>query len=100
MVVQRVLFRCGGRAIYIDGNSLQFRDEPVEHWFLAHFLPDGAAASAFADRLASLAAVSSYAALALPQLLERPGRHDELRSEERRVGKECVRTCRSRREPI
>src|SRR3546814_457974 len=78
MVVQRVLFRCGGRAMYIDGNSLHFRDEPVEHWFLEHFLPDGAAASAFADRLASLAAVSSYAALALPQLLERAGRHDEL----------------------
>src|SRR3546814_20367617 len=78
MVVQRVLFRCGGRAMYIDGNSLHFRDEPVEHWFLEHFLPDGAAASAFADRLASLAAVSSYAALALTQLLERAGRHDEL----------------------
>src|SRR3546814_1339008 len=92
MEFRRVLFRSprnrahqvrcpSGRAIYIDGNSLQFRDEPVEHWFLEHFLPDGAAASAFADRLASLAAVSSYAALALPQLLERAGRSEEHTSE-------------------
>src|SRR3546814_13372757 len=29
----------------------------------------------------------------------KPGTEDPLRSEERRVGKECVRTCRSRRVP-
>src|SRR3546814_20880589 len=33
------------------------------------------------------------------ELVERPGVEQELRSEERRVGKECVRTCRSRWSP-
>src|SRR3546814_17325026 len=33
-------------------------------------------------------------------LFDREERYDKLRSEERRVGKECVRTCRSRWSPF
>jgi hypothetical protein len=68
----------GGRPLLLSGASLQFRDEPVEEWFIKRFMPDASSASTFADRIASIAERDSYAALALPQLLERSGRHEEL----------------------
>lgn len=68
----------GGRPLMLRGDAVQFRDEPGETWFIERFAPDKAAASAFADRLAPLAASDAYAALALPQLMLGAGRHGAL----------------------
>lgn len=68
----------GGRPILLSKDAIQFRDEPVEHWFTARFMPGREQASQFADRIARISERSSYAALAMPQLLEQAGRHAEL----------------------
>lgn len=68
----------GGRPILLSKEAIQFRDEPVEHWFTARFMPSREQASQFADRIARISERSSYAALAMPQLLEQAGRHAEL----------------------
>lgn len=68
----------GGRPLMLREDALQFRDEPVEKWFNDRFVPDAEAAGVFVDRLAPLAAVDAYAALSLPQLMLRAGRHDAL----------------------
>lgn len=68
----------GGRPILLSKDAIQFRDEPVEHWFTAQFMPSCEQASQFADRIARISERSSYTALAMPQLLERAGRHAEL----------------------
>lgn len=68
----------GGRPILLSNDAIQFRDEPVEHWFTERFMPSREQASQFADRIARISERSSYAALAMPQLLEQAGRHAEL----------------------
>jgi hypothetical protein len=68
----------GGRPILLSKDAIQFRDEPVEDWFTARFMPSREQASQFADRIARISERSSYAALAMPQLLEQAGRHAEL----------------------
>lgn len=68
----------GGRPLMLREGALQFRDEPVEKWFNDRFVADEAAAGLFVDRLAPIAEKDAYAALALPQLMLRAGRHAAL----------------------
>lgn len=68
----------GGRPLMLREGALQFRDEPVEKWFNDRFVADEAAAGRFVDRLAPIAEKDAYAALALPQLMLRAGRHASL----------------------
>ncbi|KQM62615.1 MULTISPECIES: hypothetical protein [unclassified Sphingomonas] len=68
----------GGRPLMLREDALQFRDEPVEKWFIDNFVPDSEAAGRFVDRLAPLALSDAYAALSLPQLMLQAGRHSAL----------------------
>jgi hypothetical protein len=58
-----------GRPLLIDGESVQFRDEPTETWFRKNHRPTGEALTAFLRRLRPLAERHAYAAASLPQLL-------------------------------
>lgn len=63
-----------GRPLLIDGDTLQFRDEPTETWFRTHHRPSTQAAlTAFIDRLMPLADNDAYVAASLPQLLWEAG---------------------------
>ncbi|HEX8214767.1 MAG TPA: hypothetical protein VF582_04760 [Allosphingosinicella sp.] len=68
----------GGRPLLVHGAAVQFRDEPVEHWFQTRFAPSPEEARAFAARLEPLARTDGYAAMALPGLLHAAGRYEEL----------------------
>lgn len=61
----------GGRPLMLREDTIQFRDEPVEKWFIDNFVPDAEAAGRFTERLAPLAISDAYAALSLPQLMLR-----------------------------
>jgi len=67
-----------GRPLFVKESGLHFMDEPAETWFNETFKPDAAALDAFLSKLKPLAAISSYVAAALPQLLLSAGRMDEL----------------------
>lgn len=67
-----------GHPLLVDGQTLQFRDEPTETWFHDRFRPTGAALTEFIDRLLPLAAGEPYAAACLPQLLWDAGQVDTL----------------------
>ncbi|ONM42921.1 hypothetical protein BXT89_15375 [Halopseudomonas pachastrellae] len=67
-----------GRPLFVKDSGLHFMDEPAETWFNETFKPDAASLDAFLAKLKPLAATSSYAAAALPQLLLSAGRMDEL----------------------
>lgn len=67
-----------GRPIFVKDSGLHFTDEPAETWFNETFKPDAATLDVFISKLKPLAATSSYAAAALPQLLLSAGRMDEL----------------------
>ncbi|MEV4123163.1 hypothetical protein [Micromonospora sp. NPDC049645] len=58
-----------GRPLLIEGDSVQFRDEPTETWFRKNHRPTGPALAAFLMRLRPLADRHGYAAASLPQLL-------------------------------
>ena len=67
-----------GQAVVINGDLLQFRDEPTETWFQEHFKPDNEALRDFIALLRPQAISSSYVAATLPHLLMRAGQLDEL----------------------
>lgn len=67
-----------GRPLVIKGNGVHFLDEPAETWFQDRFKPDAAGFRQFLDRLQPIAANSSYAASALPQLMLQAGLLNEL----------------------
>lgn len=67
-----------GRGLLVDGETLQFRDEPTETWFRSTFRPTGAALERFIERLLPLAEREPYVAASLPQLLWEAGRVDML----------------------
>ncbi|HEY4059758.1 MAG TPA: ATP-binding protein, partial [Kofleriaceae bacterium] len=67
-----------GRPLLLKGDSVHFLDEPTETWFRERFGADGDDLAIFVERLKPLASDNSYAAAALPQLLLRVGRFDEL----------------------
>lgn len=68
----------GGRPLLVHGAAVQFRDEPVEHWFQTTFAPTPEQAHAFSTRLEPLARTDGYAAMALPGLLHAAKRYNEL----------------------
>ena len=68
----------GGRPIMIRGDSLQFRDEPVEDWFRNNYRAGTVELGKFVDQLKPIAESSPYVAAALPSMLLEAGRLDEL----------------------
>ncbi|WP_412538503.1 hypothetical protein R8Z50_21930 [Longispora sp. K20-0274] len=57
------------RPLLLDGDCVQFRDEPTETWFRTNFRPTGQSLMSFVSRLRPLAEVHGYAAASLPQLM-------------------------------
>lgn len=66
------------RPLLVDGDTLQFRDEPTETWFRTRYRPTGQSLIDFIDRLTPLAAGEPYVATSLPQLLWEAGQVDTL----------------------
>lgn len=67
-----------GRPLLVDGDSVQFRDEPTETWFRHRYRPAGRDLDSFLDRLAPLADQDAYVAASLPALLFEANRFDDL----------------------
>ena len=67
-----------GRPLLILEDAIQFRDEPVETWFHAHFRPSDKQLSEFIEKLRPLASESAYVASTLPQLMLEAGQLGEL----------------------
>ena len=67
-----------GRPLLVIGDTVQFRDEPVETWFRYHFKPDAEQLTKFICKLKPLALESTYIASTLPQLMLEAGQLSEL----------------------
>ncbi|MEU9159626.1 hypothetical protein AB0D29_04975 [Streptomyces sp. NPDC048424] len=67
-----------GHPLLVDGDTLQFRDEPTETWFRTKYRPTGESLINFINRLTPLAAAEPYVAASLPQLLWEAGQVDTL----------------------
>ncbi|WP_296164725.1 NACHT domain-containing protein [uncultured Brevundimonas sp.] len=67
-----------GPPLRIAGDSLHFRDEPVETWFRDTFKPPRERLIDFVETLRPQASESAYVASALPELLLDGGFHAEL----------------------
>ena len=67
-----------GRPLLVDGDTVQFRDEPTETWFRDRYRPTGRSLDAFIDRLSPIADQDAYVAASLPALLFEAGRFDDL----------------------
>jgi len=67
-----------GRPLLIDGDAVQFRDEPSESWFRSNYRSTAADLDELLESLTPLADVDPYAATALPQLLFEAGRTSAL----------------------
>ena len=64
--------------LLIREDGVQFRDEPVEHWFRQQFLGKPEDYARAADLLEPLARQDAYVAMALPRLFYEAGRWDGL----------------------
>lgn len=67
-----------GRPLIVNGDTIQFFDEPAETWFRERFRPDAASIREFISRLQTLTSTSTYVASALPQLMLEAGQFSEL----------------------
>jgi hypothetical protein len=67
-----------GRPLIVNGDTIQFFDEPAETWFRERFRPDAASIKDFVTRLKVLSSSSAYVAAALPQLMLEAGQFSEL----------------------
>jgi hypothetical protein len=67
-----------GRPLLVDGDTLQFHDEPTETWFRKCFRPTGDSLDAFLGALKPLANSDPYVATCLPQLLWEARKGEEL----------------------
>lgn len=67
-----------GRPLIVNGDTIQFFDEPAETWFRERFRPDAASIREFATRLKPLTSNSAYVASALPQIMLEAGQFSEL----------------------
>lgn len=67
-----------GRPLIVNGDTIQFFDEPAETWFRERFRPDAASILEFVARLKTLTSTSAYAASALPQLMLKAGHFSDL----------------------
>lgn len=57
------------RPLLVDGDCVQFRDEPTETWFRTNYRPTGQQLNAFIERFIPLASTQPYAAASLPELM-------------------------------
>lgn len=67
-----------GRPLIVNGDTIQFFDEPSETWFLKEFRPSKESIQKFVTLLKSLTSTSAYVASALPQLMLEAGQFSEL----------------------
>jgi hypothetical protein len=67
-----------GRPLLIDGDTVQFRDEPTETWFRDRYRPVGVNLDTFIQRLSPIADQDAYVAASLPALLFEANRFDDL----------------------
>lgn len=67
-----------GRPLLVQGDTVQFRDEPTESWFRSQFQAKGAHAKLLVQKLRVLATQDAYAAASLPQVLWESGELPEL----------------------
>jgi hypothetical protein len=67
-----------GQPLLMEGDAIQFRDEPVEAWFRERYRPSPDELSAFIAALQPLAETSAYVASTLPQLMLEAGQLSEL----------------------
>ncbi|MGH3688649.1 MAG: hypothetical protein ACRDT7_00705 [Microbacterium sp.] len=67
-----------GRGLLLDGQSVQFLDEPTETYFRERHSATPELATQVASQLRTLSSASAYAASSLPEVLWSAGRHDEL----------------------
>ncbi len=67
-----------GRPLWLTENSVQFRDEPTETWFRENYEITSEEVSQFLINLKKIAAHSAYVAEALPALLLKAGKYNEL----------------------
>ncbi len=67
-----------GRAVWFTDDSVQFRDEPTETWFRNRFAAKPEQIGAYADSLKPLASQFTYVAKAMPELLEKAGRYEDV----------------------
>lgn len=58
-----------GRPLLVSGDTVQFRDEPVETWFRERFRPDSEHLASFVQLLKPLASSNGYVASTLPHLM-------------------------------
>ena len=67
-----------GNPLLLRGNTVQFRDEPVETWFRTRFKPNQRQLDEFIEKLYPLASKSTFVASTLPQLMLEAGKLSEL----------------------
>lgn len=67
-----------GRPLIVNGDTIQFYDEPAESWFRERFRPDSTSIGGFISRLKALSPSNVYVASALPQLMLEAGQFSEL----------------------
>lgn len=67
-----------GRPLIVNGDTIQFFDEPAESWFREKYRPDMTSITGFVERLKGLSSSSAYVAAALPQLMLEAGQFSEL----------------------
>lgn len=67
-----------GRGLILDGQSIQFLDEPTETYFRKRHPATQEVAAQAALRLRALSGSSAYAASSLPEVLSSANLHDEL----------------------
>lgn len=67
-----------GRPLVVNGDTIQFFDEPAETWFRDRFRPNAENLKDFISRLKPLSGGSAYVASALPQLMLEAGQFSEL----------------------
>lgn len=67
-----------GRPLWLTDHAVQFRDEPTEKWFQDKFEATKMQISSYVDNIKQLDMISPYIAEALPILLHKSERYDEL----------------------
>ncbi len=67
-----------GRPLWLTDNAVQFRDEPTEKWFQDNYSGTAEQISTYVDIVKTITPVTAYLAEALPILLLKAERFDEL----------------------
>lgn len=67
-----------GRPLIVNGDTIQFFDEPAETWFRERFRPNAGSILKFVTSLKPLTSDSTYVASVLPQLMLEAGQFPEL----------------------